>query len=80
MKKAFAIATALCLVFSSASAFAKTEHDGAKKGTVHTKAHHKMHTKAHHGKMHTKATKAGHKFHIKATPGMPKTGMGGASN
>ncbi|MGE5704370.1 MAG: hypothetical protein ACM32O_17735 [Clostridia bacterium] len=70
MKKALACIAAICLVFSSASAFAKTEHDGSKKHKVHTKMH----------KMHTKATKAGHKFHTKAAPGMPNTGMGGASN
>lgn len=74
LKKVLSVAAALCLVFTSASAFAKTDHDG-KKHHVHTKAYHKA-----HGKLHTKA-KAGHKLHTKATtPKMPKTGMGGASN
>ena len=73
MKKMIAVALTLCLVSASVPAFAET-HDGTKKKT----SQHKVHTKAHH-KMHTKSTH-GHKVHIKATPGMPKTGMGGASN
>ncbi|WP_232698941.1 hypothetical protein [Brevibacillus daliensis] len=64
MKKFIATAMAVCVICSSASVFAM--HDGH-----HPTKKHKVHTKSH--KMHTKSTK----HHIK---GMPKTGMGGASN
>ncbi|WP_373270231.1 hypothetical protein [Aneurinibacillus sp. REN35] len=63
MKKFFAFALAACVVGSSVSAFAATEHHEKK---MHTKSTH--HAK-HHGKMHIKETK----------PHMPKTGAGGAS-
>ncbi|USG65287.1 hypothetical protein NDK47_24795 [Brevibacillus ruminantium] len=72
MKKILSLALATCVVFAGTSVFAETDH--SKKH----KTHHKMHTKSMKHKVHTKAAK-GHKLHIKAAPGMPKTGMGGAS-
>ncbi|QOT00774.1 hypothetical protein JNUCC42_08910 [Brevibacterium sp. JNUCC-42] len=64
MKKFVATTLAICFMLSSASAFAM--EDG----------HHKKHHVKKHHKVKTMSQKH-HKFHIK---GMPKTGMGGASN
>ncbi|RFB32771.1 hypothetical protein DZB91_16135 [Brevibacillus sp. VP] len=70
MKKLLAATLAICFVFSNASVFAM--EDG------HHKKHHKAKTMSHKKhKVKTMSHKKHHKFHIK---GMPKTGMGGASN
>jgi hypothetical protein len=68
MKKLGILALAACFACVSTSAFAETSHDK-----------HKVHTKSHHGKAHIKEV---HKKGVRTkatTPGMPKTGLGGAS-
>ncbi|CCF15801.1 hypothetical protein BLGI_3751 [Brevibacillus laterosporus GI-9] len=81
MKKLAAATLAICFVFSNASVFAMEEghHKHHKVKTVSHKKHHKAKTMSHkkHHKAKTMSHKKHHKFHIK---GMPKTGMGGASN
>jgi hypothetical protein len=79
MKKIATLALAACVVCSSAPAFAESQHQGA----THTKGTQqgKMHTKStQQGKMHTKSTRGGGTRTKAANqPGMPKTGLGGAS-